>query len=85
MRSRFSRCLSVEPMWRAPLSEPTEEDMGGHDGGGGSGSARRRRERPVAAALAPRAADAADAPGHVSTPRRPTGTDDGQGQGGGAR
>ena len=42
---------------------------------GGTGRA------PVASALAPRAAHAADAPGHVPAPRRPTGTDDGQERG----
>ena len=39
----------------------------------------------VAPALAPRAAHAAYAPGHVSAPRRPKGTDDGQERGRGAR
>ena len=41
----FLRSQLVEHMWRAPLAEPSEDAMGGHDGGGGTGSARRRRER----------------------------------------
>ena len=40
---------------------------------------------PSSDALAARAAHAANAPGHVRAPRRPTGTEDGQGRGSGVR
>ena len=48
-------------------------DVDSAAGSGGTGGRPSPQRAPVASALAPRAAHAADAPGHVPAPRRPTG------------
>ena len=58
------------PFLVSPSFVPSSDSAGAR---GGTGSVRRPQRAPVATALAPRAAHAADAPGHAPAPRRPTG------------